>query len=550
MDVGSDLARALKDAEERSRFQERLLAAVGEAVIATDLEGRILFWNPAAERLYGWSAAEVLGRSIVDVTPALADRERAERIMASLRRGERWVGEFPVRRKDGSEFTARITDTPILNAAGALIAIVGVSSDVTAQAREEQRQRFLSQASGLLSESLDEDTLLHAISELTVPQMADWCFVLRVEAGHTRTLPLSHHADPGKAELARRLLRDYAAPEHSPTAAALEGRPTLIAELTPRLIERFARDPVHATMLRDIGVGSVVAAPIIAGRSVLGTITLAAGEPGRYDPRDLELLGEIGHRAGTAVENARLYRASQEANQAKANFLAIVSHELRTPLNAITGYTDLILDGVAGEVAEQQRQYLDRVKTSAAQLVQIIDEILMFARLESGREVVRVADVDAAEIVRHAAEAIESSTRSKGLRLDLRLPQAAIPLRTDGRMVTQILGNLAANAVKFTEKGGIELGARPLDDGAIVWIRDTGPGIAADQTERIFDAFWQAEPANTRAVGGTGLGLAVVRRLATLIAGEVDVKSEPGRGSVFELRLPSLRPTFTEPSDS
>lgn len=246
------------------------------------------------------------------------------------------------------------------------------------------------------------------------------------------------------------------------------------------------------------------------------------------------------------LEGERAARAAAEdANLAKSNFLAVMSHELRTPLSAIIGYEELLADGITGPVNDAQRHQLGRMKASAQHLLHLIDQILTYSRIDAGREVARLEDVDANEVAQEAAALVEPLAQDSGIPISVIPLGYPLPMRTDGGKVRQILVNLLSNAVKFTSTGSITLGV--CHDGPIVRyvIRDTGIGIAPEHMKHIFDAFWQAEQPSTRRVGGTGLGLSVTLRLARLLGGNVSVESTPGQGSTFTVTLPIEPPAHT-----
>lgn len=230
--------------------------------------------------------------------------------------------------------------------------------------------------------------------------------------------------------------------------------------------------------------------------------------------------------------------AAEGANIAKTNFLAVMSHELRTPLSAIIGYEELLADEITGPVSDAQKHQLSRIKASAQHLLQLIDQILSYSRIDAGKEVVRMEDVDANEIASDAATLVEPLAREKGLPLEVVPTGYALPMSTDSGKVRQILINLLSNAVKFTSVGRVTLAVQ--HDGPMVRyvVSDTGIGIAAEHRDHVFDAFWQVEQPSTRRVGGTGLGLSVTRRLARLLGGTVEVESVVGQGSDFTVTLP------------
>lgn len=240
-----------------------------------------------------------------------------------------------------------------------------------------------------------------------------------------------------------------------------------------------------------------------------------------------------------AQEELRIARDQAEAaSRAKSQFLAVMSHELRTPLAAIIGYADLLAAGVDGPLAEVQREHVNRMKAGAWYLVSIIDEILTFSRVEAGREIVDLESADLREIVVECADLMRPKAAEKSVDLRIATPDQPVLLKTDPGKIRQILLNLLGNALKFTDRGFVEITLTAGGDGIRLCVRDTGTGIPADKLETIFEPFVQVDQSNTRTKGGTGLGLAVSRGLAQLLGGTVEVvASEPNAGSTFELFL-------------
>jgi PAS domain S-box-containing protein len=226
---------------------------------------------------------------------------------------------------------------------------------------------------------------------------------------------------------------------------------------------------------------------------------------------------------------------AEAANRSKSDFLATMSHELRTPIGAMTGYTDLVLEGIYGPVTDAQRIHLERVKSVGRHLLNIVEEILLFARVEAGREQTHLSSVDAFQVARDAVAVVDPIAREKGLELVTSIPDTRAMAMTDEVKVRQILINLLGNAIKFTAVGQVSLDARLEDrDGTIVFdVRDTGTGIASNNLEQIFEPFTQLENAYSRTQTGTGLGLPVSRRLARMLGGDLTVVSTPGKGSTF-----------------
>ena len=248
---------------------------------------------------------------------------------------------------------------------------------------------------------------------------------------------------------------------------------------------------------------------------------------------------DITERARTEAALREAKEAAEAANRAKSEFLAVMSHELRTPLNAIGGYVDLIQMGIRGPVTEQQADDLGRIQRSQRHLLGLINEVLNYARIETGTVQYDITDLRARDVLGAAEGLIAPQVWEKGVALTVRPPADDVLVRADAEKVRQILLNLLSNAVKFTPGGGkIEVSCEPAADRVRIAVRDTGIGISPDKLEVIFEPFVQVRSDLTRTSEGTGLGLAISRDLARGMGGDLAVESTPGAGSVFTLDLP------------
>jgi len=297
---------------------------------------------------------------------------------------------------------------------------------------------------------------------------------------------------------------------------------------------------------RDLGHTRPDGSPgfVLAGARPL--VEAAGAHPGG---RWVITLSDITERKAAEAERARLLEAEREArsqaeaaNLAKARFLAVISHELRTPLNAVMGYADLLLEGVGGQLARAQEEHVTRVKSSAWHLLGLIEEILTYSRVEAGRHSVRIQPVDLRSIVGDAAELVETQTREKGLDLQVVTTPAPAYVESDPGKLRQILLNLLANAVKFTDHGRIALQLERAEPGYRVHVRDSGQGIPTRDQQRIFEPFTQLDQSTTRVSGGTGLGLAIARSFAELLGCTIQIESRPGEGSTFTVAIPLAPP--------
>lgn len=250
------------------------------------------------------------------------------------------------------------------------------------------------------------------------------------------------------------------------------------------------------------------------------------------------LIQDVTERVAREAELRAALELAENASLAKSQFMAAMSHELRTPLGAILGYSDLLETEVMGPLQESQKQAMRRVKAGATHLLGIIEEILTFSRVDAGREPLHVEAVDPAAIAAEALSMVEPQALQKGLAVRLRVEEVPAELETDAGKVRQILVNLLGNAVKFTDRGEVEL--RVWSDPATLCfqVADTGPGIPPEFMERIFEPFTQVDNTHTRVKGGTGLGLPVSQRLARLLGGDLQVESTGPAGSRFTLTVP------------
>ena len=252
--------------------------------------------------------------------------------------------------------------------------------------------------------------------------------------------------------------------------------------------------------------------------------------------------------------NVRLEdRAQQiaEANRAKSRFLANVSHELRTPLNAIVGYNSLALEGIYGQVSAQLRTAHERIATAAEHLLALVDDILDLSKIEVGRMEAVIEEIDVGALLDGVRAVVEPIAEAKGLRVDVILARDVPRIGTDPRHARQILLNLASNAIKFTERGSVALIARRAGTDVQLVVEDTGIGLAERDFERIFEEFEQVRPSGRgdSLQRGVGLGLAIARKLARLLGGEITVESQVGVGSRFTLRIPIHGPASRRVSD-
>jgi signal transduction histidine kinase len=313
-----------------------------------------------------------------------------------------------------------------------------------------------------------------------------------------------------------------------------------------------------AEVAQEIGFRALVALPLVIGRQVLGAATFYFAEPGSPGAERRALLKLVAEQLAATAEKAALteelartkaaladaneeierqYVAVHEAKRVKEEFLANISHELRTPLTAVLGYLAILEEGVSGPVTPEQASDLAQVRASSERLVALIENLLELTSLKQGTLPVTVDAFDPREPLREAIEATPGRATDVLLRVDE--PAGALPaMHSDRAKLARILGELLGNAYKFTRRGTVTVSAAVVDGRGRYVVQDTGIGIPLDAQGMVFDEFRQVDGSATRRYGGSGLGLALARRLARLLGGDIALESVAGSGSTFTLELP------------
>ena len=412
-----------------------------------------------------------------------------------------------------------------------------------------QRAQFLAKASRDLSLSLDEPMTRETMQRLSLPRPGTWCIVDVVESNGAIHRLAAIHPDPAKRALARQLEEQH--PSGFDMASGDDtlpiGQPTVLTEASGPALVRAAHGEASLRILREIGFSSLLYIPLVVRSRVQGAITFvsAKGDP-PFSPDEISLAADLGARCAIALDNARLYHeadalrlAAEEANRSKSQFLGMISHELRTPLNAIGGFAELLELGIKGPVNDQQRTALSRIKANEMQLLAMIDEILNFVRIESGRMEYHLSRVSLTDALADVRSMLTGAADEKQLKLAIAASDVEVAAWADPQKVRQILVNLLMNAVKYTPAGGtITLSCAVAGDTVVAHIADTGPGIESKRLESIFEPFVQLTTGLTDRQGGIGLGLPISRDLARAMKGDVTVESTVGTGSRFTLSLP------------
>src|SRR6185312_5031922 len=407
----------------------------------------------------------------------------------------------------------------------------------------EAANAFLAEASAVLGSSLDYAITLQTLANLVVPRFADWCAVDVLEEGRIRQVAVAH-VDPKKVAYAHELQRRWPPDPNAPTgspAVIRSGKAELFPEITQELVEAVVTDRDQLHVLRELGLRSALTVPLVARGRTLGAVTLIWAESGRrYGADDVVLMEELGRRAGTAVDNARLYHDAQAAVKLRDEFLSIASHELRTPLTSL----QLLVSNLVRILGRRQPEHqssdylipkLTEVDRQIDRLAMLIGALLDVSRATSGRLALEVAEVPLSELIGQLVGRLDADLKSARSEIKLALDDGIVG-RWDRLRLDQIITNLVGNAIKYGPGAPIEIATRRVGDRVEIDVRDRGIGIAEADHTRIFERFARAVPADN--FGGLGLGLWIVRVFVEAMHGTVRVVSAPKKGATFTVSLP------------
>ncbi|MFO0697259.1 MAG: PAS domain S-box protein [Polyangiales bacterium] len=523
--------RARTDALAQS---QRLMSLAIDAVLLHDIRGRIHQANPQAVQMFGLSATELCKLRMQDLDVALAARPGAlvEAEWKSLEPGASVVHHGRGVRPDGSTFPTEMRVGAIV--VGETRTLVSVIRDTTDRDAFEEALREAGQRFRFIFEGAP------------VGMMTASPYGTIVQANPAFQRMFGHKMD----ELHERTLVELADARDRPLLR--EGLERLVAGE----IDQLQRDIRFTTRLGQIVWAHVAmfaeydAHQVHQIIGVLEDIT----ERKRAEESFAHLLEHLEDQVRDRTrELGEAKEAAEAASRAKSRFLATVSHELRTPLNAIIGYTEMLAEDAEARGHADYLPDLARVTSASKHLLGLINDILDLSKIEAGRVDLYLEDVALVPVVVDVTSTMQPLAEQSGNQLELAVAPGLGTARVDVTKLWQILLNLVGNACKFTREGRIRLSAeRGEEDGTSVVVfevADTGVGLDASEVERIFQPFTQADASTTRRFGGTGLGLSITKHFVEILGGRIDVRSEPGEGSVFRVVLPTAGPVDTPAPD-
>jgi len=466
-------------------------------------------------------------------------------LAAPLLREDEAIGSLIIRRVEIRPFDRKQIELLTTFADQAVIAIENVRLFQEVQARTAELARSVAELEALgevtkaVNSTLDLDTVLQTIVAKAV-QLSDTdagtIFVFSSTRQQFRPRATHGMSDELVAAISGQTisLNDPGIGD-----AARHREPVQVPELgeeTPTPVQKI---------IRDAGYRGVLIVPLLRPNKIVGALVVRRRKPGKFDERVVHLMETFAAQSVLAIQNAKLFREIEEkgqeleaASRHKSQFLANMSHELRTPLNSVLGFTELLVDGIYGELPDRAKATVARVQANGRHLLGLINDVLDLSKIEAGQLTLAFDDYSLGQIVRTTAAAVEPLAREKGLAFTTTVANDLPTGRGDERRLTQVLLNIAGNAIKFTESGSVDILADAADGHFEIVVRDTGPGIEPKDQALIFQEFQQVDSSSTRQKGGTGLGLAISKRFVEMHGGTITVESVPGSGATFRMTIP------------
>lgn len=515
LSVSIQTARLFTSLQKEKKFSDTLILTSPVAITVMDENNKVMSWNPAAEKLYGFSQAEAEGQHIVDLVSDDDTRSEALDISQMITQGKSVHSIVQRRRKDGQKLDLELFAVPVIFE-GRRAGTFAIYHDITELKRAEaailESERRLADIINFLPDAtmvIDREGKViawnRAIEEMTGIEAKDML---------------------GKGDY------EYALPFYG------ERRPILIdLVLLPR--EEFERRKyVKINRYGEMLTGETYTPGLRQGaRYLFATATPLHDSKGNIVGA-AETIRDITERKQAEEELEKAKEAADAANKAKSAFLANMSHELRTPLNAIIGFTRIVRRKAEGVLPEKQTENLDKVLVSSEHLLNLINTTLDIAKIEAGRMDVLAANFRISPLIDLCVNTSQTLIKPNVM-LEKQVDENLNIVYSDQDKIRQIILNLLSNAAKFTPSGKIVLSAyREGTENLRIDVTDTGIGISPEALPRIFKEFQQADTSTTRQYGGTGLGLAISRNLARLLGGDLTVESELGKGSTFTLVIP------------
>ncbi len=543
-------SKIARDTSERRKYEEQLqyLATlthnIRDAVISTDAAYRITSWNKGAEEIYGWKEEEVIGKKGSEV---LKTKNSNTDWTESLNKNGYWAGEVVQKRKDGSDIFILASVALLKDSQGTVIGGVGVNRDISERKQVEQNMQFLSEASKILTESLDYKATLQSVAKVAISYIGDWCGVDMLDAhGELQQLAIAH-SDPKKLAWAKEYRRQNP-PKMDETRGVpyviKTGKSVLYPLVTDEMLVASAQSKKHLDLARSLKITSIMIVPILIKNKAIGAISFVTSDGRRqYTQVDLAVAEELAARASLAIDNAQLYqRGQREIEQRKRlekqkdEFIGVASHELKTPVTSIKSFAQVLRLRFTKEGNQNAAELLGKLDAQVDKLTNLIGDLLDVTKIEAGRMQFVQEYFSFDELVNELREELQRTTEKHTL---IKEGTTGKIIYGDRERVGQVITNLISNAIKYSPKSDKIVIKSSIEKGMVkLCVQDFGIGIAKDKQEKVFERFFRASGPGQETFPGLGLGLYVSSEIIKRLHGRIWVESNEENGSTFCFVLP------------
>jgi PAS domain S-box-containing protein len=528
-----------KRAEEKQSILASIIDTSDDAILSKTLEGIITSWNPAAEKMFGYTETEALGKHISLIIPLVRIGEE-QFIISEISKGNR-VDHFQTIRvaKDGHEIPISLSISPITDSTGKVIGASKIARDISEQQAGHEaaysytkRLEVINTIIETISEELDLNKIIQkvtdATTELTGAKFGAF-FYNTIDAKGESFMLYTLSGAPKEA------FEKFGMPRNTAVFNATFSGQGVIRSDDITKDPRYGKNaPYHGMPEGHLPVVSYLAVPVISrGGTVIGGLFFGHPDPGKFTKEHESLVSSIAAQAAIGIDNAKLYEEAKVLNDKKDEFIGLASHELKTPLTSVSAYLQ-ILHRI--ETNETSKKFVNKTMHQVKKLISLVNDLLDVSKIEAGKMQLATEEFEIKAIVEDAIELIQQSNIDYQIILESKVHD--LKINGDPHRIEQVLINLLTNAIKYSPKANkVEVFLSNTKEEVTIGVKDYGLGIAADKLSQIFSRFFRIE-GNDPGISGLGIGLYLTRQIIDRHNGKIWVESEPGKGSTFWVTLP------------
>jgi PAS domain S-box-containing protein len=514
-----------------------IVAIAADAVICMDELQRVTFFNAGAEKIFGWSASEIIGQRIETLIPERFRPNHSKQVTEFGRSGvtARRMGErrqIAGLRKNGEEFPAEAAISQVHQGDTVIYAVV--LRDISVRKKFEQRQQFLAAAGEKLASSFGSGEVLQHVVGLAVPALAEGCILEnRVDDGYRAGAVA--HSDPAIDAVLQGVTESglRKPPPGHPLGDILRARAPILlqTDAAARLVE-VSTMPAYVASVRAMNPRAALFLPLVARGQLIGALSLFRFARG-FDTDDIGFAEDLGRLAALALDNARLLEAVRTSLRGREEMVGVVSHDLRNPVAAVRMLSRALLKD--STVPAATTESIGLIAEAAEQMDTLIRDLLDVTTLDAGKLTIAPEPIEASTLLTEALRTLQPLVRAKGISLDVQIQVGLPRVIADSERIQQVLSNLVGNAIKFTPSDGkIVIAARNDGPEVMVSVTDNGAGIPREQLPKVFDRYWQSSRTDRQ---GAGLGLAIAKGIIEAHGGRIWIDSIVDKGTSVRFTL-------------